>query len=169
MSAMVGDGGSGRSPMARDDAVVQESFVDFYRRSLQPMVRLAHLLTAGSGAAEELVQEVFIRAHRRWDTIVRPDAYVRRAVVNRSASHRRRAALEARKGIERRSEAVAPEVEELRDAVAKLPYRQRAAVVLRYYDDLPEVEIAEALGCGVPAVKSLLYRALKDLREVVDR
>lgn len=54
-------------------------------------------------------------------------------------------------------------------ALRRLPYRQRAAVVLRYYADLPEAEIAEALGCRVPAVKSLLHRALKDLRNVVER
>ena len=58
-------------------------------------------------------------------------------------------------------------VDELRDAVAGLPHRQRAAVVLGYYEGLSDAEIADALGCRVPAVKSLLHRALRDLRKVV--
>lgn len=171
MRAMVGERGEWSSPpgVVRDEAAVQESFDDFYRRSLQPMVRLAFLLTGGSAAAEELVQEAFIRMHRRWASIDYPGAYLRRAVINGASSHRRRTALEARVGVEHRLEALQPGGDELRDAIAKLPYRQRAAVVLRYYVDLPEAEIAEALGCRVPAVKSLLHRALKDLREVVER
>jgi RNA polymerase sigma-70 factor (sigma-E family) len=145
------------------------SFDDFYRRSLQPMVRLAYLLTAGSPAAEELVQEAFIRVHAHWQEVEHPAAYLRQAVVNRAASHRRRAELERRIRPLRRLEPVDAPVDELRDAVAKLPDRQRAAVVLRYYEDLSDADIADALGCRIPAVKSLLHRALKDLRKVVER
>lgn len=156
-------------PRSADDALLREPFVAFYERSVQPMVRLAHLLTGGSPAAEELVQEAFIRVHQRWGSIEHPVAYLRTTVVHEAASHRRRAALERRKGFEPRAEAVDAPADDLRDAVAKLPYRQRAAVVLRYYADLPEVEIAAALGCRVPAVKSLLHRALGQLREEVER
>ena len=59
--------------------------------------------------------------------------------------------------------------DELRDAIAALPGRQRAAIVLRYYEDLAEVDIADLLGCSVPAVKSLLHRAVQDLRKVIER
>ena len=156
-------------PKPADDVSLREHFVPFYERSLQPMVRLAHLLTGGSPAAEELVQEAFISVHHRWASIEHPAAYLRTAVVHGAASHRRRAALERRKGLEHRAEAVEAPADELRDAVARLPYRQRAAVVLRYYADLPEVEIAAALGCRVPAVKSLLHRALGQLRQEVER
>lgn len=150
------------------------SFATFYRERWQPMVRLAFLLTGGSPVAEELVQEAFLRVHARWSRIDHPSAYLRQAVVHATASHRRRADLEQRKGIEYRPEAEdEPEnlrrpVDDLRDAVSRLPDRQRAAVVLRYYEDLSDAEIAEALGCRVPAVKSLLHRALKDLRKVVE-
>jgi RNA polymerase sigma-70 factor (sigma-E family) len=144
-------------------------FEAFYREHARSMVRLAHVLTAGSGAAEELVQEAFLQVHRRWSTIEHPAAYLRTTVVHGAASHLRRAALERAKGADHRSEAVDQPVDELRDAIAKLPHRQRAAIVLRYYEDLPEAEIAATLGCRVPAVKSLLHRALKELREVVDR
>jgi RNA polymerase sigma factor (sigma-70 family) len=146
-----------------------ESFTDFYRRAAPGMVRLAFLLTAGSATAEELVQDVFTRVHGRWASIEHPAAYVRTAVVRQAASYQRRAALERRVGLLRQEEAVLPPVDELRDVVAKLPYRQRAAVVLRYYADLPEAEIAALLGCRVPAVKSLLHRALAELRKVVER
>lgn len=158
----------------RPDAVVvgvvpRPPFADFYREARPRMVRLAHLLTNGSPAAEELVQEAFIKVHARWDGIEQPNAYLRRVVVNQASSHRRRQALERRKGLERREEAVDQPVDELRDAIAVLPDRQRMVVVLRYYEDLGPAEIAELLGCGVPAVKSLLHRALRDLRKVVDR
>ena len=155
--------------LSEGDLRTSEPFEVFYRRSLAPMVRLAYLLTGGSAAAEELVQDAFIRVHARWDRIENPTAYLRRAVVNQTASHRRRVWLERRKGVEYRVEAVEQSVDELRDVVRALPYRQRAAVVLRYYADLPESEIAEALGCRVSAVKSLLYRAMNELREVVER
>ena len=156
--------------------MVQEGRSDqldaFYREQAPGMVRLAFLLTGGSGAAEELVQEAFFQVHRRWESIERPGAYLRTAVVHGAASHRRRRDLELAKGYERRSEAIdglAEPSDDLRAALARLPDRQRAAVVLRYYEDLPEAEIASLLGCRVPAVKSLLHRALQQLREVVER
>lgn len=158
---MVKDGRRNGSDTAAFDA--------FYKEHAARMVRLAFLLTGGSGTAEELVQEAFWQVHRRWAGIDRPAAYLRTAVVHAAASHRRRAALELRKGVERRSEAADQPVDELRDAVAKLPQRQRTAIVLRYYEDLSDAEIAHVLGCRVPAVKSLLHRALKNLREVVER
>jgi len=149
-----------------------DQFDAFYREQAPGMVRLAFLLTGGSGAAEELVQEAFFQVHRRWESIEHPAAYLRTAVVHGAASHRRRRDLELAKGYERRSEAIdglAEPSDDLRAALARLPDRQRAAVVLRYYEDLPDAEIASLLGCRVPAVKSLLHRALQQLREVVER
>jgi RNA polymerase sigma-70 factor (sigma-E family) len=149
-----------------------EQFDALYREQAPRMVRLAFLLTGGSGAAEELVQEAFFQVHRRWESIEHPAAYLRTAVVHGAASHRRRRDLERAKGYERRSEAVAEMAEpadDLRAALAQLPDRQRAAIVLRYYEDLPDGEIAALLGCRVPAVKSLLHRALHQLRGVVER
>lgn len=162
MLELVGEQGSDGAGDLTDDA-----FAELYRQQLRPMVRLAHLLTGGSPAAEELVQEAFVAVHRRWATIEHPPAYLRRAVVNAAASHRRRIRLEVRHAVAAPDATLQP-TDELRDAIATLPPRQRAAVVLRYYEDLPEAEIAAAMGCGVPAVKSLLHRALGQLREVVE-
>jgi RNA polymerase sigma factor (sigma-70 family) len=143
-------------------------FVDLYRDSYVPMVRLAHLLTAADPAAEELVQDAFLRVQSRWDRVANPMAYLRVAVVNACRNHQRRSVLE------RRHRAVVVDTaedapRELRDAIGALPVRQRTAIVLRYYEDLAETDIAEALGCSVPAVKSLLHRAMQDLRKAIER
>jgi len=151
------------------DVAAGESFADFYRASLAPMVRFAYLLTAGSADAEDLVQDAFARMQTRWHQIDHPVAYLRRSIVNGAASRRRRQAVAHRNQPAPVSETVELGASELRDAIAALPHRQRAAVVLRYYEDLSEADIADVLGCRIPAVKSLLHRALNDLREVVER
>ncbi len=142
-------------------------FVDLYRSRWAPMVRLARLLTAGDPAAEELVQDAFLRVRAKWGAIENPAAYLRVAVVNGCRNHQRHSWLERRQlppaGVTH------DERFELRGAIAALPVRQRTAMVLRYYEDLPEAEIAELLGCSVPAIKSLLHRGLKDLRKVIER
>ena len=167
ITAMTNDGDESFAPAELVD-VWPEHFVDLYRDSYAPMVRLAHLLTAADPAAEELVQDAFLRVQARWDRVDNPLAYLRAAVVNACRNHQRRGALE------RRHRAVAVGTaedapDELRDAITALPGRQRAAIVLRYYEDLAEVDIADLLGCSVPAVKSLLHRAVQDLRKVIER
>lgn len=144
-----------------------DGFVVLYREQWAPMVRLARLLTAPDAVAEELVQEAFLRVRGRWADVDNPVPYLRTAVVNACRNHHRRRVLERRRPVE-----VTPPTEEqndLRGVIASLPDRQRAAVVLRYYEDLPETEIAIALGCSVGAVKSLLHRAMQDLRKVMER
>jgi RNA polymerase sigma-70 factor (sigma-E family) len=143
-----------------------DSFVELYRRERQPMVRLAYLLTGGDPAAEELVHDAFLRVHARWSTIDAPGAYLRTAVVHACHSHTRRRARPQTLSLVRD---VHDAPDELTDALKALPERQRAAVVLRYYADLPEAEIAALLGCGISAVKSLLHRAMGTLREVIER
>lgn len=143
-------------------------FVDLYRGSYASMVRLAYLLTAADPAAEELVQEAFLRVRTRWERVDNPAAYLRVAVVNACRNHQRRRVLE----LHHRAvvvDASRDSPEEMRDAITALPPRQRTALVLRYYEDLPEADIAGVLGCSVPAVKSLLHRALQDLRKVIER
>ncbi|HEX4906858.1 MAG TPA: SigE family RNA polymerase sigma factor [Acidimicrobiales bacterium] len=143
--------------------------MDLYRAEHQPMVRLAFLLTGGDPAAEELVHDAFLAVHRRWDSISNPGAYLRMSVVNACRSHHRMGAVRARFQLRPSSTIVVDAPDEISDAIARLPERQRAAIVLRYFADLPEAEIAETLGCGVSAVKSLLHRALGTLREVIER
>jgi RNA polymerase sigma-70 factor (sigma-E family) len=144
-----------------------QPFVDMYRSRWAPMVRLARLLTAADPAAEELVQDAFLRVRTRWDAIENPSSYLRAAVVNACRNHQRHRLIERRQipaaGMSDDSHF------ELRGALQALPVRQRSAVVLRYYEDLPEAEIAELLDCSVPAVKSLLHRAVQDLRKVIER
>jgi RNA polymerase sigma factor (sigma-70 family) len=139
------------------------SVEDLYGQKFAPMVRLARLLVGSPEAAADIVQDAFVQVHRRWVTIRFPEAYLRQAVVNGCRAHHRR------RDVERRAPAPAAEsttlvVRELLDAVGKLRYRERAALVLRFYEDLPDVEIAEILGCQVGSVASLVHRALARLR-----
>jgi RNA polymerase sigma-70 factor (sigma-E family) len=144
-----------------------QGFLDLYRSRWVPMVRLARLLTAADPAAEELVQDAFLRVRTRWDSVENPTSYLRVAVVNACRNHQRRRTVEHHQVPT--TDAVDDGHFELRGALQRLPVRQRSAVVLRYYEDLPEAEIAVLLGCSVPAVKSLLHRAVQDLRKVIER
>src|SRR5438552_3086993 len=98
------------------------------------MVRLATLLLDSQALAEEVVQDCFVRLHPRFDRVDEPVAYLRRSVVNACHSAGRRRALErSRLGVERPA-VVELGANELLDALGALPYRQRAALVLRYYE-----------------------------------
>lgn len=145
-----------------------QSLADLYRQQYGPMVRLAYLLTGSNAVAEELVQDVFARLHRRWGRAEHPQAYLRTSVVNACRSHRRRVLLERRRPAEVRT-AATDEPDEIWDALASLPARQRAALVLRFYEDLPEADIARVLGCRPGTVKSLISRGLAQLRRVIER
>ena len=147
------------------------SFAELYADAYLPMVRLGHLLTGSNEAGEEVAQDAFAQAFRRFDGLENPGAYVRTSVVNGSRSwHRRRGA--ERRGLGRlpaREAVPAPEHGELYDALRRLPYRQRAALVLRFYEDASTEAIAQALGCRPGTAKSLVSRGLQQLREVIDR
>ena len=134
---------------------------ELYRARYGAMVRLAYLMVGDQGTAEELVQDAFVRVAGRLESADSPSAYLRTAVVNACRSHLRhlrvqRAHLRTQRVVEGASDAP----DELFDALARLPARPRAAVVLRYYEDLSEAEIASALGCRPGTVKSMLHRAL---------
>lgn len=144
-----------------------DTFEAFYRDRWRRAVRLAMLLVGDLGIAEELAQDVFLGMRRNWATITAPDAYLRRSLANRAQNHRRRAGREVRVAqldtdIGSTS---APELDELWALVVELPPRYRAALVLRFYEDLSEAAIADALGCRPGTVKSLIHRALATLRE----
>jgi len=144
-----------------------ESLEALYRLRYDPMVRLAALLLGSDAIAEEVVQDCFIRIGRRWDRVQQPTAYLRAAVVNACRSQRRRLGIE-RAHVQPPGDAVDLEADEVWDALAQLPYRQRAALVLRFYEDLPDQEIAKALGCRPATVRSLAHRGLNHLREVIE-
>jgi RNA polymerase sigma factor (sigma-70 family) len=143
------------------------SFGDFYAGHYADLVRVATLLSGSADSGPDLVQDCFVRLHRHWTAVHDPLPYVRRSVVHACASHHRRIARGRRLAT---PEAKNCELgaDELEDALAKLPARQRAAVVLRYYGDLPDAAIARALRCQPGTVRSLIHRALTDLREVIE-
>nr|WP_182523805.1 SigE family RNA polymerase sigma factor [Nocardioides dongkuii] len=143
---------------------------------LAGLLRFAYLVTGSQQAAEEAVQSALTRACERWSRVSRtedPDAYVRRMVVNEHVSGWRRAGrrevpvAEVRDQV--RDTAVDPTalVDES-DAVwrvcSTLPRQQRAAVVLRFYEDLEYAEVASLLGCSESTVRSHVHRALTALR-----
>jgi RNA polymerase sigma-70 factor (sigma-E family) len=147
---------------------------DLYRRHVHDALGLAYLLTGDRTLAEDLVQDAFVKVLGRFHDLRNRDAfwwYLRRAIVNLSNSHFRRRRVE-RAWLERqRPEIVArsgPDLEErdrLLTALMTLRPEQRAAVVLRYLEDLPEVDVAEALGRPVGTVKSMVSRGMDRLRE----
>lgn len=148
---------------------VSETFETLYRSRYSGMVSLAQLMTDGSGSAEEVVQDAFIQLYRSWGSIDHPATYLRIAVVNGCRSRGRRRAVERRHQASEREPAVLDtNAIAVREALAMLTPRQRIAVVLRYFEDLPEREIADALGCRPGTVKSLLSRSLKKMKGSLD-
>jgi RNA polymerase sigma factor (sigma-70 family) len=146
------------------------SFEAVYEGQRLAAIRLATMLTGSRALAEEIVQDVFLRVHERWHEVVDPPAYVRRSVVNACRSHRRSAERSARREAQVALAEVAPSAERddgLRAALRALPEHQRAVLVLRYFEDLPDEEIARLLGCRRATVRSTARRALQQLREVV--
>lgn len=143
------------------------TFGEFYADHYTELVRLATLLSGSVDNAPDLVQDCFVRLHGRWASVREPLPYMRRSIVHACASHHRHTAV-----VRRHPEPVLRSAElgadELEDTLAVLPARQRAAVVLRYYGDLPDADIARALRCREGTVRSLVSRALTDLRKVIE-
>ena len=157
-----------------DDAVTQ-----LYAAHYASLVRMAALLVRHSGEAEEIVQDSFVAMHGVWHRLREPDkalAYIRQSVVNRARSAQRHQAVvdkhtphhvdsapgadEKALADERRTEVMA--------ALHGLPTRQREVLVLRYYSDLSEAEIADALGISRGAVKSHASRGMTALRRTLE-
>jgi RNA polymerase sigma-70 factor (sigma-E family) len=154
-----------------------QRFEQFVRVQSAGLLRLAFLLTRDHRDAEDLVQEVLLSALRKWDTVTaadRPDAYVRRMLVNNHiSSHRRSASRELPLGADLVVMGDPHSTERLDEIDARswaanvmgqLPRRQRAVLVLRYYERLDDVEIADILGVARGTVRSLAARAFDALR-----
>ena len=155
-----------------------ESFDVFVVTHGKTLVRCAYLIVGDAGAAQDVVQIALVKVARRWATVVangHPLPYVRSAVVHAAISWRRRKwhgevpsgalpdhfEVDAMSAVDHR--------DRLRRALADLPRRQRAAVVLRHYLDLDETATAAALGCSVGTVKSQTAKGLARLRASIDR
>lgn len=152
-----------------------EEFAEFVVRRERALQRTAWLLTGDWATAEDLVQTALAKSWPRWGRIRRrddPEVYVRRVMVNTWATWlRRRWRGEVTSAVMPDGPAtvdVAAEVAlrlAVRDALASLTERQRAVLVLRVFDDMPESQVAQVLGCAVGTVKSTMSQALARLRD----
>lgn len=163
-----------------DDAVTQ-----LYAVHYASLVRLASLLVRHSGEAEEIVQDAFVAMHGRWGRLREPDralGYLRRSIVNAARSaHRHHSVADRHLHRERGSgdirrdwpsaeqDALSGETRaEVMRALDALPQRQREVLILRYYSDLAEHDIAAALGISTGTVKSHASRGLRNLRSTFE-
>lgn len=154
--------GPGAPTLDRDERGFDAVFTDAWPWAF----RLASLLTQDDQAGAEIAQDALINLYRAWDRVDRPEAYLRTSIVNASHNHHRRKRVHrAKLPLLDRTDRVDFAADELADVIAGLPFRQRAVVVLRYYADLSEQEIAEAIGCRPGTVKSLASRALATMRK----
>ena len=149
-------------------------FTEFVLGRSHALLRFAYLLTGDRHLAEDLTQEALVRAHRRWSGIVGadgPEPYVRRVILRQYLSWRRRRSS-AERPVAEPPETIAVDdaAERLAEADAMwgllrtLPRSQRAVMVLRYYEDLPDAEIARLLGCTASTVRVHAFHALQKLR-----
>ena len=153
---------------------MRANFEEFVVARGRALLRFAYVLTGDGYFAEDLVQEALLRTHRRWSAVEHadgPEPYVRRTVLHLYLSWRRR------RWSGETPMAELPEPPHLADPTApvaerdalwlllrRLPRAQRAVVVLRYYEDLPDAEIADLLGCSPATVRVHAFKALKRLR-----
>lgn len=162
--------------MATMDVTDRDGFREFVANRSTALLRTAALLTGGDRhAAEDLLQNALVKAAGRWHRIEEPEAYVRQILYRQQISRWRL------KGWRRETSVAEPPDRAgnsdgtgaadlrlvMRQALAQLTTRQRTVLVLRYFEDLPEAEVARLLGCSVGTVRSTTHRSLRKLREVV--
>jgi len=154
-----------------DDSARRE-FADFVAARSGALMRVAYLLTGDQHAAEDLLQTALTKAAARWGRIhTSPEAYVRQVMYREQVSGWRRRA--------RRRETTMADVPDqaaaaadisaetrlsVQQALRALPARKRAVLVLRYFEDLPEAQVASILGCSVGTVRSQTHKAITQLR-----
>ena len=155
------------------DAEAQDSFRKFVEHRSSALLKTAVLLSGGDRhAAEDILQNALIKAAGRWHRIDEPEAYVRQILYRQQISRwrlkwpRRELSVaeppEAAVGADSSSAAELRLV--MRGALARLTARQRTVLVLRYFEDLPEADVARILGCSVGTVRSTTHRSLARLR-----
>jgi RNA polymerase sigma-70 factor (sigma-E family) len=158
------DGVTGVADVATGEVAVLEHIEAAYQRLYPRLVRLAFLLVDTVEHAEEAVQDAFAKAYPKWDRIENPDAYMRTAVVNTCRRVQRRRML-VRQTPSACVDHEVLAVDHVGDVVRGLPMRLRQVVVLRYYLQLSDKEIADTLDMPIGTVKSTLHRARAHLRE----
>lgn len=155
------------------DGEAQDSFRRFVENRSSALLRTAVLLSGGDRhAGEDLLQSALLKAAGRWHRIEEPEAYVRQVLYRQQVSRwrlkwrRREVSVAEPPDVGARSDdSAAAELRLLiRGALARLTPRQRTVLVLRYFEDLPEAEVARILGCSVGTVRSTTHRSLARLR-----
>lgn len=160
----------GAEVMERGDAGrALHDFATFYDDQFLAMVRLATMTIGQPEVARDIVQDAFVGLHDRWDRVEFPKAYLRRGVINGCRSRVRwegirRPLASNTPGLDPGDRAVDQVVDEMTDVLAVLSVRQRAAVVLKFYEQRTEAEIADAIGCRPGSVGPMVSRALTKLR-----
>jgi RNA polymerase sigma factor (sigma-70 family) len=137
---------------------------ELYEREWSSLLKVAYLLTSSRSTAEEIVQDAFVRLQTTRTRVLNPAAYLRTVVVNACRDQHRHQAVVDRTPLPPPEPTLA-EHDELFDALARLPWRQQAALVLRFHVDLPEQAIAATLDCRPSTVRSIIHRALATLRK----
>ena len=160
-----------------DEGTERGSLSELYVAYAPDGIRLAFLLTGDRALAEDLVQDAFVRLVGRLRHLREPNAfwtYLRRTIVNLAISHFRHGRVE-RAYLDRLAAAPAADTndngeldETMHRVLLGLPQRQRAAIVLRFYEDLSDVQTAAVLGCSPGTVRSLVSRGMKTLRETLE-
>ena len=158
----------------RSDAATDE-FTQIYAAHHAEALRLAYLLCGDRERAEDAVADAFVKVYRRLQhgAVEQPRPYLRRAVVNEVNSRFRRLGVERREAAKRSGDARGlraadeqiADADEMFTALRHLPPRQRTVVVLRFYEDLAEKDIADVMGISLGTVKSTLHRGLAQLRK----
>jgi RNA polymerase sigma-70 factor (sigma-E family) len=156
-----------------DDAG-ERQFREFVEARSGPLMGLAHVLTGGDRhAAEDLLQIALARTAARWTKVEHPETYVRRVMYHQQVSFWRLKWLRREVGVAEPPERVRPDEASavdlkvtVREALTRLTPRQRAVLVLRFFEDLPERDVAELLGCSVGTVRSTTHRSLARLRRL---
>jgi RNA polymerase sigma-70 factor (sigma-E family) len=141
-----------------------DDFAAFYDAERPGMLRLARLLLGSDATVEDVVQEAFLRLRARPRQPENMGGYLRTVVVNLCKDQRRRLGLERQARGAAQVAAREPEIDETWAALHRLPFHQRAVLVLRFYEDLSEAEIGRVLDCRTGTVKSRLHRGLARLR-----
>ncbi len=163
------NGGVGAGDRGVEIAAPLDAFEAFYRDEREWARRLAYVMVVDVEAAEDIAQESFLALQPKFATLENPRAYLRVTVVNACRRHRRRESKRrATQTLAREPEAVSPPAREMLDLIDRLPARQRAVLVLRYFEGLSEAEIATTLSCRPGTVKSLAARGLERLRKELD-
>jgi RNA polymerase sigma-70 factor (sigma-E family) len=155
------------------DAAAEREFREFVVVRSGPLMRLAYLLVGGDQhAAEDLLQIALARTAARWNRVEHPETYVRQVMYHQQVSSWRLKWRRREVQVAELPEVAGPESSDVelkltvRRALARLTARQRGVLILRFFEDLPEAEVAHLLGISVGTVRSTTHRSLARLLEL---